>query len=166
MKVREIYIGLTLLIIGFFYFLFQFNPFLLSKIINYWSIFIIIAGIFLELLAFHEKKSILPIISGVLIISGIMYFIDMFINCNYFAFHIGIILLSLAGGLLNYYTFNYKSVFILPFIFLLIFTSVIMFSFPLYEKYIPVFTIETLFSIGLIFSGIFLIVSGIVKDKI
>jgi predicted membrane protein len=59
MKSKEVYVGITLFIVGLLYFLFQYNSESFFKILKHWPIFILLAGVLMEFIAIHLKIKIL-----------------------------------------------------------------------------------------------------------
>jgi Domain of unknown function (DUF5668) len=164
MKNKEIYVGFTFLILGLLFFLYQYNPLSFFKVIKYWPIFILIAGILMEFIVISSTNQILFLfLSGIFMVYGIMYTINIYQPFNYLCTHIAVLLLSLSASLLNYYIFYKKSDFILPFILMLILVSIFTFLFPIYEIYFPVIDAETIIPIVFIILGIIIIFKGFIK---
>lgn len=166
MKNKQIYIGLTSLVIGILYFLYQYDINIFHKIIDYWPIFILISGIFLQIVSVSNRDfKILFILSGMLIIYGIMYTIDMYKEFYYFSTHIAIFFLSLSLGLLNYYVFINKSNILLYFILMLTLVSIFIFTFPIYERYFPIISFKTVAPLLLMLLGFVLILNGFINKE-
>ncbi|MEG0774705.1 hypothetical protein [Clostridium sp.] len=165
MKSKEAYVGITLFIVGLLYFLFQYDSASFFKILKFWPIFILLAGVMMEFIAISDKNQrTFFIMSGIFIVYGIMYTINIYNEFNYLCTHIAIMFLSLSVALLNYYIFHKKNDLILPFILLLILLSIFTFLFPIYEQYFPVINIETLFPVIFMILGLLIILKGFIRS--
>jgi hypothetical protein len=166
MKNKDIYIGLTFLIVGLLFFVFQYNSAYFFKILNYWPIFILSAGIMMEFIVISNKnqKSFL-VLSGIFLVYGIMYSINIYIEFNYFCTHIAILFLSLSASLLNYYIFYKKNDLILPFILFFILVAIFTFLFPVYKQYFPIINIETVVPIVFMILGLLIMLNGFIKSN-
>lgn len=166
MKSKQIYIGLTCLIIGTLYFLYQYDANVYFKILKYWPIFILLSGIFIEFVALNSHAyKLFFFLSGILIVYGLMYTINIYREFYYFSSHISIFFLSLSLGLLNYYIFGSKNNYILSIVLLLILISIFIFLFPIYERYFPIISFKTLVPILLIIIGFILILNGFINKQ-
>lgn len=166
MNNKQIYIGLTSLVIGILYFLYQYDINIFHKIIAYWPIFILISGIFLQIVSISNRDfKILFILSGMLILYGIMYTIDMYKEFYYLSTHISILFLSFSLGLLNYYVFINKNNILLYFILVLTLVSIFIFTFPIYERYFPIISFKTVAPLLLMLLGFVLILNGFINKE-
>lgn len=162
-KDKNIYIGITFVILGLTYFIYYFNPTLFSRTLNLWPILLLICGVLLQYLYFEVRWSCLLISSSFCIVYGVMYTLNFYVNFIYTHSFIAIFFLALATSLLNYYVFVKCSDLILPFIFLFILTSMVIFLYPIYKIYIPIISTELTMSTIFIIIGIYMIFSNLIK---
>jgi len=157
MKSKNIYVGIIFLILGLSYFTYNFNPLLFARLFDLWPIFILVFGVILQYIFFDIRKNFLLIISGIMMVIGAMFTINF--HMNYITTHsiIAIFSLSLSVSLLNYYIFAKSNDLILPFIFLFILISIIIFLYPTYKNMIPNFNSDLVVPLLFISIGAYLI---------
>lgn len=134
MKNKKISIGVSFLSLCLIYYIYRFRPLLFSKLFNLWPIFMLISGVVLEYLYFDIEKNFLLICSGAMVMTGTMYTINFYINFINTHTIFAILFLALATALLNYYIFTKCTDLVLPFIFLFIIISIIIFLYPIYNN--------------------------------
>lgn len=163
MKDKNVYIGITFLILGLSYFTYYFNPILFNKILNLWPILILICSLVLQYLYFELRLSPLVIISGFSLVYGAMYTLNLYIDFIDTHSSIAIFFLAIATSLLSYYIFINPSYILLPFIFLFISIAIIIFLYPFYKIFIPVINTELTISTIFILIGVYLIFSTLIS---
>ncbi|MEG2935826.1 MAG: hypothetical protein RR844_04970 [Clostridium sp.] len=122
--------------IAAFYYIYINYPLLFQRLIKLWPIGVLILSILLQYLYFETKFSIFLFPAGFFFVFGIMFNINLHNSFYRPKMGLPIILMALAGSLLNYYTFKRRNVLLLPFILLLIISSVLLLLAPLYTLYI------------------------------
>lgn len=111
-------------------------PLLYERLLKLWPIGILILSIILQYFYFETKLSGFLFLAGFFFILGIMFNLNLYMEFYNDALGLPIIFMALAGSMLNYYIFKRRSIFLLPFILILIITSVLLLLAPLYTQYI------------------------------
>ncbi|WP_040194568.1 hypothetical protein [Clostridium culturomicium] len=119
-----------------FYYIYIRYPLLFERLMKLWPIGMLILGVVLQYLYFETKFSIFLFPAGFFFVFGIMFNINLHNSFFNETMGLPIILIALAGSLLNYYTFNRRNVLLLPFILILIISSILLLLTPLYTAYI------------------------------
>lgn len=159
-KNKNIYIGISFLILGLIYLTYIFSPLLFRRLFNLWPIFMLISGVILQYSYFDIGKDFLLILSGLMIVIGTMFTINFYINFINSYVIIAIFCLAISASMLNYYIFTKSSDLILPFIFLFIVISIIIFLYPIYKNRIPNFNSNLIVSFLFISIGIYILISN------
>lgn len=134
MKNKNLCTGISFITLGLTYYIYNFRPLLFSRVFNLWPIFMLLGGVILEYLYFDIEKDFLLICSGAMIIIGTMFTLNFYINFINTHTLFAILSLAIATALLNYYIFAKCTDLILPFIFLFIIVSIIIFLYPIYKN--------------------------------
>lgn len=118
------------------YLIYNRYPPLFERLLRLWPIGILILSILLQYFYFETRLSVFVFLAGFFFVIGIMFNINLHNEFYNDSMGLPIIFLALAGSLLNYYVFKRRNIFLLPFILILIITSILLLLAPLYKEYI------------------------------
>lgn len=118
------------------YLIYNRYPPLFERLLKLWPIGVLILSILLQYLYFETRFSVFLFLAGFFFIIGIMFNINLHNEFYNDFMGLPIIFLALAGSLLNYYIFKRRNIFLLPFILILIISSILLLLAPLYKEYI------------------------------
>lgn len=118
------------------YLIYNRYPPIFERLIKLWPVGVLILSILLQYFYFETRFSVFVFLAGFFFVIGIMFNINLHNEFYNDSMGLPIIFLALAGSLLNYYIFKRRNVFFLPFILILIISSILLLLAPLYKEYI------------------------------
>ena len=111
-------------------------PPLFERLLKLWPIGILILSVFLQYLYFETSFSGFLFLAGFLFIIGIIFNINLHKSFYNNTMELPILLIAFASSILNYYVFKRRNIFLLPFVFILILSGILLILIPLYIHYL------------------------------